>query len=105
MGWHALIPAHRAHLSAAAVCVVLALALASPIPAREQQIAQPAASPGGLLTPTLTVEHHGRLLVLICRPESAEKVRASNTRPHGDRPQWAIYKKHRLIASGQLGYG
>ncbi len=108
-------------LFGAGFCLVPAFVLlASMSPVQGQNVAQPPSAgetpprAGALqkpviidsesLPPAVTVEHHGRLLVLTCG-KSAGGVLSSNTSPRGAPPRFAIYQGQRQIGSGQFEYG
>ncbi len=65
---------------------------------------EPASRSGSPLQP-VTVEHHGRLLVLTYGPEPGAGGLASPTGARGEPPRFAVYQGQRQIASGQFEYG
>jgi hypothetical protein len=95
-------------LSGAAVWFVLGSALVSRTPARGQEAPQDGPvilKSGGLLQPTVTVERHGRLLVLTYGPKSADGGQLTTADPRGEPPGFTVYQGQRKIASGQFEYG
>jgi hypothetical protein len=66
---------------------------------------EPASLGGGLPVPTVTVERHGRLLVLTYGPKSTGGALMSNAGPRGEPPGFTVYKGQRKVASGQFEYG
>jgi len=65
---------------------------------------EPAARSGGPLQP-ITVERHGRLLVLTYGPKPGADGSVSFTGPRGAPPRFAVYQGQRQIASGRFEYG
>ncbi len=62
---------------------------------------EPATGSAGPLQP-ITVEHHGRLLVLTYGPKPGA---ASFTGVRGSAPRFAVYQGQRQIAAGQFEFG
>ena len=95
-------------LSGAAVWFVAVSVLALTIPARGQEAPQGGPlvlQSGGAPLPTVTVERHGRLLVLTYGTTSAGGGLLADAGPRGEPPRFAVYKGQRKIASGQFEYG
>jgi hypothetical protein len=53
----------------------------------------------------VTVEHHGRLLVLNYGPKPGGGGLTANPGPRGERPGFVIYKGQQPIASGSFEFG
>ena len=95
-------------MSGAVFLVALGWVLVAWIPARGQEApsGEPAVVPSGAAaSPMVTVEHHGRLLVLNYGPKPGSGGLMANPGPRGEPPGFVIYKGPRPIASGSFEFG
>jgi hypothetical protein len=95
-------------LFGAAISVVLGWALVARMPARGQETPPegPAVIQSGDRLPSMiTVEHHGRLLVLNYGSKPGSGALRASPAPRNEPPGFVVYKGERPIASGSFEFG